>query len=508
LKNLETHAVIDRAWAFCAVSSGPQEATLADQESWARTIAAANHWEIARVFSGVGSGRHGVRKLLTRLVAELQLTPESERPSRVLMLRLDRVGRGRVADGMFVMRELEDLGVTIHTRDGGDESMDEPMKELITAAKLAVASFENHVRREKSLAFHARKRAAGEYGSIPPYGFILVDKRLAIYEPEAAIVRTLFERRVAGLGYQRLAQLAAATAPAKIRPNGEFKAFTWAENSVGSILRNKRYRGTIVSEELWDAAAALRGTLVERRAVIWPWPLRGALHCLGCGSTLLGEASGRPGHRNRYYVCRRFNVHNDPSHPHHNADRMEAQFLELLRRLAPRGDLSAYSPAKPELAPLRQRRAALARERSAVEQRRAKAWELAEDGAIDKADLAARLGMLRAEGERLALSIREVERVITIAEVRERAASDLERAFAGLDQTWLKSTVETKRDIARAVAAYLGGMFADPASPGVLLLRSGSSDDFENVSRKTSSTKIEASIAELLRIHRSSLVVK
>lgn len=454
-----------RAWSFCCVSSSPQEATLEDQANWAHEAASANGWDVTRVFSGVGSGKAGPRKLLHQLVAELRSTPEAERPQVILMLRLDRVGRGRLADSMLVMRELEDLGCAIFTRDGGLELMDAPMKELITAAKLAVAAFENEVRKEKSRAFHARKKAAGEYASTLPYGFILLEKRLAPYEPEAAVVRDLYEKRVAGWGYQRLAVHAKGIAPPKLKANGKSRALAWSTATLQRILSNDRYRGVIVPETLWDDVAAMRGRLIERSAV-WPWPLRGAVRCT-CGGLLRGQATGP--RRLRYYVCRLHNRHGG-RFPYHNAAQLEAQFVALLSRLEPSGDLKPLRSVG-DVAAMRSRKAHLAKELASIEQRKMKAWELAEGGEIQKGDLADRLADLGAEAERISQALHAAERELASAEARENIKADVAQAIRGLASAWPRQPVALQRDIARAVAAYVGGLFADPERPSELFMR-------------------------------------
>jgi len=467
---------VSDAWLYAVVSSGAQESTLVDQEHWAREASSANGWELTRVFSAVSTGKAGVRKLLTRLVGELRATPKAERPARVLMLRLDRVGRGSLIDSMVVLRELEDLGVGVFTRDGGEEKMDGPMREFITAAKLAVAGFENAVRREKSIAFHARKKAAGEYGGRLPYGFVCVDKRLTVYEPEAQVVRAIFEKRISGQGYQRISQYAATNGPPKLRPNGEHQAFTWAPNTIISILTNPKYRGVVVSENVWDAAAEMKGTMIERHAVRWPWPLRGAVRCT-CGALLLGEASGRRVHRLRYYVCRRLNLHQNPSFPHHNAERMEEQFIAILERLEPHGDLQPATIPQADTTALTGRKNALFRERGEIEKRRSRTWELGEDEAIDRSELAQRLDALRIESDRVSEALRAVERELANATVQERSSGEVSEAFKGLPKLWPLLTVEVQRDVARAVAAYLGGFWADPNRPGILLYGSATNDD-------------------------------
>lgn len=469
---LQKITCVNTAWSYLVVSSDKQSDTLVDQEAWARSIAAAHGWTIERTFSDTTSGKRGVRKLLVQLVAELRATPREQRPARVLMLRLDRIGRGSIVESQVALREISQLGVIVHTRDGGDQRLDGAMDELIAAAKFAVASFENDTRREKSLAFQARKRAAGEWGSAVPYGFVLVDKRLAPYEPEAAIVRELFERRVAGWGYSRLAAFISAIAPGKLRPNGQLRAMTWSTSTITTILRRTSYRGMIVSHELWDAAAATRGHLVDRKAPRWPWPLRGCLRCT-CGALLVGEASGRnppKGYRTRYYVCRRITQHGG-KYPHHNAERMEAQFLELLRRIEVSPDLHFEGTDPAMIERLRGKRGELCRAIAEIERRRTRAWELAEDGALGSADLQARLAQLASEEAEGAEALREADRALAAAVNRERSAASIAEALAGAAELWPRLDVVSQRSIAAALSQYVGGFFADPGRPGIVLLR-------------------------------------
>lgn len=499
----------ETAWLYAVVSSSLQADTLADQESWARRACAANGWSLERVFSATATGKRGVRKLLVQLVAELKAVPRAERPTRVLMLRLDRIGRGSIVESQVALREIHQLGSIVHTRDGGDQRLDGAMDELIAAAKFAVASFENDVRREKSLAFHARKRAAGEWATAAAYGFVLVDKRLAPYEPEAAIVRELFERRLAGLGYQRLAMHVADIAPGKMRPNGERRTIRWSSSTVASLLKNRVYRGRIVSDAVWDAAASMRGRVVDRPAPRWPWPLRGAIRCT-CGAQLFGEASGRESRRTRYYVCRQIQRHRNPRYPHHNAQRLEAQFFMLLEQLEASPELAAaHAPRPADTERLAQRSAALARERSALERRRSRAWELAEDGSIAAADLAARLDEIGRESDRIAAAAVQAERELGDAQSRAHAASKAADVLRGAPLLWSLMPTDGRRRVARAVAAYIGGLWADPKRPGVLLRAGALPDDatresFETVSPDASSLELGAALAEARTIVAAS----
>ena len=483
-----------KAWAYATVSSNPQEDSLVDQARWAEKAAADNGWTIERHFSEVATGKRGVRSTLTKLLAELQAVPKDERPDVVMMIRIDRIGRGRVVDGQVALHTIRSLGPRIFTRERGFVELDSAMDELMAAMQLALSRQENEVRREKSLAFHARKRQAGEYGSGPPYGFILVEKRLQPFEPEAAVIRALFERRLAGWGYQRLGVWAHTNAPAKLRPDGSHRAFGWSTSTITSILRNPRYRGAIVSEAAWGAVAQLRGRLIDRPSPRWKWPLRGALRC-SCGALLVGEASGRnppKGARTRYYCCRRITQHGG-RYPHHNASKIEAAFVGILERLRAGKGLSFKRRDGKSLTALRSKHGELVKKRDDIERRRSMAFSFAEDEKISRADLAQRLEQLAAESESLQTVLAEAQRTLVAAERRVGDEQTIRDLFCDAAAIWGQSDTQTQRTIAMAVGEYYGGLWCDPKEPGKLKIGvDGSAKKVETVSWETSRLTLRA----------------
>src|SRR5580692_10679236 len=109
------------AWLLAVVSDVGQSETLPDQKSWAEASAAREGWTIEREFSKAGSsGKAGVRALVEQMVEALRSTPEAKRPERVLMIRLDRLGRGTGLDSMAALSEIYGLGTIVHTRQDGD----------------------------------------------------------------------------------------------------------------------------------------------------------------------------------------------------------------------------------------------------------------------------------------------------------------------------------------------------------------------------------------------------
>ena len=87
----------------------------------------------------------------------------------------------------------------------------------------------------------------GEYVcSNPPYGYVLVNKQLEIYEAEATVVRRIYKLYLQGMGVQQIAALLNA----ENIPRSERKGYkTWNRNAVLYILKNERYIGDALLEK-------------------------------------------------------------------------------------------------------------------------------------------------------------------------------------------------------------------------------------------------------------------
>jgi DNA invertase Pin-like site-specific DNA recombinase len=261
-------------WSYAAVSSSPQEATLEDQHQWACETAARNGWVIGREFSGVGSGAKGTRDILSSLIDELERTPKAFRPKRVLMIRIDRVGR-MALDCIAAVARLRKLGVLLHTRQDGDVKLETAMDSLRPIFELVTAEMENAARSDKWKAVHARRRAEGKHVGTIPYGVTLVDGKAVPFEPEAQIVRQIFTLAEQRWGYTRLARWARANAPPKRTLDGSDKPCRWSVSMIKSILASKTLRNLVVSEDQWQRTKAARQSDFRARAPKrWDWPLQ------------------------------------------------------------------------------------------------------------------------------------------------------------------------------------------------------------------------------------------
>ena len=453
------------AWAYLAVSSNKQSETLADQEGWAQHVAAENGWEITRTFSAVSSGAHGVRKLLEQLLVELRTTSKARRPTRVLMIRLDRLGRGEGIEAVAALAEIRRLGVMIHTRQDGDVLIERASDAILPMLRSITGALENESRADKSRAMHARKKSAGEVQGLPPYGFVIENRHLAVDELEAAYIRRLFELRAGGYSAGKLAQDARERAPGKRRQNGQRTPQRWWPSALLRMLRNPVYRDRIVSPALFLAVQARRRSVI-RRGGRNPWPLIRSLQCV-CGLHMTGKISGTDKYRTRYYVCPDPATHD--GYPGHRATDLEHQFAALLALLKSDPSLIAgYEPPSADLDALAARKMEIDREIAALDDRRRKAWALAEDGGIDGAELRARIDELHATRERLQASATRIVDELSAASELARNHAEICDVLGGAAEAWERSEVEVRQRIAMAVAALVGGIYVDPDRRHVL----------------------------------------
>jgi site-specific DNA recombinase len=464
-------------WVYAAVSSSPQEATLDDQRQWASETAARNGWVITREFSGVGSGAKGARDLLSTLIDELERTPKAARPKRVLMIRIDRVGR-RALDCIAAVARLRKLGVVPHTRQDGDVKLETAMDSLRPIFELVAAEMENAARSDKWKGVHARRRAEGKHVGTIPYGVILIDGKAVAFEPEARVVREIFRLAEQGWGYTRLARWAQAHAPAKRTYDGSDKPYRWSASTIKSILVSKTLRNLIVSENQWQRTKAARQSDFRARAPKrWDWPLQGAVRCT-CGKLLSGHCSGESKYRTRYYVCRHHTLApGAKSHPGHRADQLEADFLQLLRSV--RADPTLVDPFKDDEPANSWEAVELDAERriADTEKRIQRAWKLAEDAQLDASQLRARLAELDTQ-RRSAEDARNSARAACAREAEyKQTACSFAQVLEELPDLWMQTTVELQQELARAFHAVLaespqfGGLFADPSWRGKLVFR-------------------------------------
>jgi len=450
-------------WSYLAVSTSAQAETLEDQARWAEQTALANDWEITRIFSGVSSGASGVRKLLAKLLAELKATPKAERPHRVLMIRLDRLGRGDGLDVIAAIAQIRNLGVTIRTRDDGDLSLGSATAAILPVIKSIVAGIENDVRRDKALATYAKRRANGQHvATHVPYGVQLVDGRAVPREPQASIVRLAYDLRLRDRGHHSIARELFRDAPPNILSDGSEKPVGWHHSSVRFMLRCRTYRDVVIPAEIWDRVQRAQTPAFRiNEGTRYPWPLAGAIQCT-CGHRLTVHPSISGKHVYRSYVCRFISAH-DGRDIRHRAQDVEDQFVLILERLVASPEVAKawqeYSRRKPlDATAMRARLGQLDRSIDQSDRRKEHAWNMAAGGKFESEDLRDRLASLEADRRRRVEQRDTLRQQVAVLEAQETVRDDAQRILARASNTWSKAAPDQKKRISQAIAAALGGL--------------------------------------------------
>lgn len=456
------------AWTYLVVSSGGQEDTLPHQRAWAKQVALKNGWAITETFEGVSSGKGGVRALLDTLLKKLGATPKAKRPTRILMLRIDRLGRGDGLDAMAALAEIRKLGPVLHTRDDGDVTMERTADVLGPMFKTITAAFENEARRDKAMAVYDRKRRAGQViGNKPPYGLKIDDGKYKIVETEATAVREAFAMRAKGTGYYTIAKRLTQIAEPQTFRNGKVQVIKWTDNRVLRLLANEAYRESGLIDEITWKRASNHSLKVSREVPTrkHPWPLAGALQC-ECGKTLLGHSTGH-GARIRYYKCTAIWAH-DGHYIMHPADGLEDEFVRLLKafratpslidkytRSAATKNVQERAGLQKEVARLRNLIAEIDRSRDAV-------FDLYQKGKVREDDVQPRLDSLRQKKNEQEDALRSAERQLSAVEVQETERADVAAIVSQAARIWSQAgragQVEQQKALAKAVGRKLGGL--------------------------------------------------
>jgi site-specific DNA recombinase len=302
--------------------------------------------------SGVGADRPGLNRLLERAFS---VTP----PFTVILVDdTSRLSRA-TEDALTILKRLRFVGVKFIAVSQGISSDDEESETLITVHGLVDSMYVRELAKKthrgmEGLAlrgFHTGGRIFGYDTASFSDG---AGKKLAINQPEAAVVKRIFELSASGLSLKKIAgKLTAERVPSprarRNRLGGE-----WCPTAIREMLRNELYIGNVVwnrskfvkvpgtnkrqrrirpesewvrytspelaiiSHDLWSAVRTRFASL----PAIWGYQKKpgllprgrtsqhlfsGMLKCGHCGANLI-IATGGGTHRHPKYACsRRFN---------------------------------------------------------------------------------------------------------------------------------------------------------------------------------------------------------
>lgn len=318
---LDRFTVLEQAVLYARVSGddrGKEGRNLAGQLDDCREFAGAKGYKIVAELAEDDRGASGYEIDLPQLNKVREMA-QAGNISVLVVRELDRLSRN-LAKQLIVEEELRRAGVRIEYVLA--EYDDSPEGRLQKHIRATVAEYEREKIKERMVRGRRKKVAKGKVMvyTRPPYGYRVQHDQLVIYEPEAGIVRLIFELYVnKGLTMGEIAaKLDKMGAPL---PNGIKKnTMGWGTSTIHRMLKNETYAGVWYygktnkhqkkknPREQWIAvdvpAIVAESTFARAQARIehnkrtannqkYEYLLAGHTRCACCGNSFRGHYSGK-----------------------------------------------------------------------------------------------------------------------------------------------------------------------------------------------------------------------
>ena len=267
---------------------------------------------IDRAFSGTTDKRPEFQRMMN--------DSEKGEFETVLVYKLDRFARNRYYSTLY-KKKLRDNGVQVISAT--EQFTDTPegilMESIIEGFdEFYSAELGRKLQRGREMSFRKGKFV----GKMPPYGYKLIDYRLAIDELTAPIVREIFERYANG---EKQAQIVTDLNNRKI-PNSTGNK--WIKGNLSYMFKNKIYIGkythgkiplempcpAIISEELFEKVQKAKFESLHRARESktgFDYILTGHMTCAKCGAAVCGVSMGHG--KYHYYQCHKHCGHRLPA---------------------------------------------------------------------------------------------------------------------------------------------------------------------------------------------------
>ena len=227
-----------RVAAYCRVSSdsSDQMNSFAAQLNYYTTlISGKDNWTMADIYADAGISGTSAQKRpeFQRLLSDCR----RGRVDKILVKSISRFARN-ASDCLETIRELKAIGVGVCFEEQGIDTSG-MTGELLTAMFSAIAQKESEsISGNMRWSYQHRMKSGKFITCKAPFGYRLKDGMLEIYEPEAKIVRTIFDQYLAGKSRDEIAALVTELGV----PTRDGKVY-WQHSSISYILRNERYVG-------------------------------------------------------------------------------------------------------------------------------------------------------------------------------------------------------------------------------------------------------------------------
>ena len=229
--------------AYARVSSKKDEqygSLIAQKEYYKKYIKQNPNWNYVGIYADEASG------LRTNKRPEFLSMLDDCRKGRIDLILCkspNRFSRNTI-DGLSILRELKGLGIDIKF-DCYPISIFDPKAEMYFSVFFSLFQDESRQRSENIKWGMERAAESGKSGRYnrPCYGYRKDEKtgKLVVYEPEAKVVRKIYELNRQGKGSTKIAQILKAEGIKS--PKGKT---SWSPSVIVDILNNEKYRGDVI----------------------------------------------------------------------------------------------------------------------------------------------------------------------------------------------------------------------------------------------------------------------
>jgi site-specific DNA recombinase len=226
-----------------------REESIEDQLRNLRNFAAARSWQIlpAHVYadygiSGASTDRPALKAMITAALAK---------PAPFDVILVDDTSRlsRNLAEAMHLKQQLEFAGIRLIAVSQGVDSADDQADVIWTVHGLVDSLFLKELSKKthrgmEGLALRGMHTGGRVYG----YRSVQVEggAKLTVFEPEAVIVRRIFEMSANGKSLKKVAKQLNAENIRSPQPGTKKRYDTWAPSAIREMLRRELYVGKIV----------------------------------------------------------------------------------------------------------------------------------------------------------------------------------------------------------------------------------------------------------------------
>jgi len=455
--------------------------------------AVENNYEVIEKYVDRGeSARTDDRPQFQQMIADIKSDPSKH--DAVLIHKTDRFARSREDSIVYksLLRKDCNCDVISIKEDFGDGAVGKMVEGILeSVAEFYSENLANEVKKGME-----EKINQGKVVSEPPYGYIINDNgRLKIHEPEAKVVKYIFQQYINGEGTKQICRDMKQNAETMFgevgtTKQGSTKDMTWSTYSIKYMLKNEVYIGTyefgnikrennhpgIISEEDFELVQQLLKDRNSKKTGenYGDYLLRGFIKCHECGGGLgrqVKKATLADGTRKTYHYarCRR---HQDLGNCYANFHRMkflEEQLIEFLEYVINQEQLDSLDIQTKNKSDLQKEYEQLKSKLNSFEDRFDRQIEAYQAGVIDLEQLEKHKQNLKHEKEQLQEKLNNLEEKISgdsidkskfldnvenILKLLKSNNVDIQQKRNGLMQVVNKIEVSKKKELFRVHFKY------------------------------------------------------